>query len=439
MTKKKITLDFGHYENYNKGVCYYEGNNNFHFGMVLKQALEATGNYTVNLTRKTIKENPSLAQRGQMAKGSDLFLSLHSDASPNSNTRGVTVLDDVNPKYANKDLATKLGKGIAKALGTNFREVVYRQLNPDVWGKNPKYGASNYYGVLRNAYANHNMLIEHGFHTNAQDCNAFKTRHKEVAQVYVDVLNEFYGFSKSSTTYTRKQFIAMIHDDVLASCKQSGLLPSFVFAQAILESDNGNSELARNANNIFGIKASAPWSHAKYAKKSAEYVNGKMVQHVSEFRKYGSWKDSIYDHGRFFTSTETRKKLYKNVYTAKDWKTAVNALTGTYATDPNYAKKLTQTINSEGLDKYDKPRPTHNNNPYYGVFVLNEADIPSAQEIVKNVRGAVLFDWMKTPVEMFDEVVQVGSGKTREEYTHLAGENRVRTMEEVKKWIENHK
>lgn len=74
--------------------------------------------------------------------------------------------------------------------------------------------------------------------------------------------------------------------------------------------------------------------------------------------------------------------------------------------------------------------------PKYGIFTLNEADYPAVEEIIAKVPGAVKFDWHVTPTEMFEEVVQVGGKKVRENYIHRAGKDREETMEKVRKWIE---
>lgn len=52
-----------------------------------------------------------------------------------------------------------------------------------------------------------------------------------------------------------EEFIEKIKDDAISGWNTHEILPSLTIAQAILESDSGNSELAVNANAIFGIKA----------------------------------------------------------------------------------------------------------------------------------------------------------------------------------------
>ena len=61
----KIILDAGHGygPQHNRGaICYNEGDNNYIYSLVLKQELEKYKDVIVDLTRKDIKDNPSLSQ-----------------------------------------------------------------------------------------------------------------------------------------------------------------------------------------------------------------------------------------------------------------------------------------------------------------------------------------------------------------------------------------
>lgn len=87
-----------------------------------------------------------------------------------------------------------------------------------------------------------------------------------------------------------------------ADQKASGVLASVSLAQFILESGYGKSELAQNANNVFGMKKSLSgntWSGSSwdgksiYTKKTQEEENGKMITITADFRKYGCVEDSI--------------------------------------------------------------------------------------------------------------------------------------------------
>ena len=81
-----------------------------------------------------------------------------------------------------------------------------------------------------------------------------------------------------------------------ADQKKSGILASVSLAQFILESGYGKSELAQNANNVFGMKCSLSgntWSgtswdgKSKYTKKTQEqHADGSYETITADFRKY---------------------------------------------------------------------------------------------------------------------------------------------------------
>lgn len=134
------------------------------------------------------------------------------------------------------------------------------------------------------------------------------------------------------------------------------LLPSVTIAQAILESNWGKSELTIEANNLFGIKSSKDWSGEVYKKQTKEQKpTGEVYTITADFRKYGSYLESIKDHDNFFVSTPWRVQNYKKVLEAKNYKTQALALRECgYATDLNYGTKLIQLIERLGLQQYDK-------------------------------------------------------------------------------------
>ena len=131
------------------------------------------------------------------------------------------------------------------------------------------------------------------------------------------------------------------------------VLPSVTAAQFMLESASGASALAMASNNLFGIKASAPWTGDTHTIVSNEEINGVMKPKESIFRKYATWQDSVQDHSDFFVSTETRKKVYAGIIGETDYKKACNAMTGSYATDSSYGKKLIAIIEANGLSAWD--------------------------------------------------------------------------------------
>lgn len=153
---------------------------------------------------------------------------------------------------------------------------------------------------------------------------------------------------------TTNDFISQVADALKG--QKLNILPSVTIAQAILESNWGKSELAAQANNLFGIKASKDWTGGVYTKTTKEQKpNGNIYTINAHFRKYASWQESIKDHDNFFVSTPWRVQNYKKVLDAKNYKDQAQALRECgYATDLNYGNKLIQLIERLGLQQYDK-------------------------------------------------------------------------------------
>jgi flagellum-specific peptidoglycan hydrolase FlgJ len=139
----------------------------------------------------------------------------------------------------------------------------------------------------------------------------------------------------------KQAFLLSIAPAAQEDMQQSGILASVSIAQAILESAWGNSA---PGNNLFGIKGSGQ------QQPTSEFINGQWVRVIDGFRVYDSWLDSIRDHSRFLLENHR----YAAVIGERDYRKACEALQRAgYATDPNYASKLINIIETNSLAKYD--------------------------------------------------------------------------------------
>ncbi len=119
---------------------------------------------------------------------------------------------------------------------------------------------------------------------------------------------------------------------------------SITLAQGILESANGNSELARKANNHFGIKCKSEWTGGKY------YYDDDAENEC--FRLYPSDTDSYHDHSIFLTTRDYYKSLFQlNIMDYKSW--AYGLKQAGYATEPRYAEMLIKIIEENKLNRFD--------------------------------------------------------------------------------------
>lgn len=135
-------------------------------------------------------------------------------------------------------------------------------------------------------------------------------------------------------------------------CKSYGIYPSVMMAQAILESQWGMSDLAVQANNIFGVKASAGWHGATLSMMTTEEYGGQKVRVMALWKKFGSVSDSVSDYCNF---CHGRSYIEAGLLTATNYYEQVTALkNGGYATDSQYVDLVCTIIEEYNLDQYDK-------------------------------------------------------------------------------------
>lgn len=144
-----------------------------------------------------------------------------------------------------------------------------------------------------------------------------------------------------------QQYINQYKDLAIEQMKKYKVPASITLAQGLFESRAGMSDMARNANNHFGIKCHNSWK-------------GATVRHNDDaanecFRSYDNVYESFEDHSRFL-ATGTRYKSLFDLKTTdyKGW--AYGLKKAGYATNPKYADKLIEIIQLYKLYDYDKAK-----------------------------------------------------------------------------------
>jgi len=153
-------------------------------------------------------------------------------------------------------------------------------------------------------------------------------------------------------TPSERDFILSLASAARESQRATGVPTSVTLAQAILESDWGRSRLAREANNLFGIKATTrPGTAGVYDVMAWEVMGGRSLVSPESFKAYRTLADSIVDHGRWFH----QQPRYAGALAVRDnpraFARAINA--AGYATDPDYAFKLIALMDRFDLYAYD--------------------------------------------------------------------------------------
>lgn len=196
----KICLDAGHGAGYNPSPAepaYREGDQMFAFQRWLQRALEARG-VTVVTTRQRVEDDPDLLQRGRMAAGCDLLLSLHSNAAGNVVNESVDYVAVFYPVSGrHQALAQALAETIGAVMGT-------RQLPQSLVRWNSARTA-DYYGIIRYSVAAGTpaLLLEHSFHTHPEMTRwlLVEDNLRRLAEAEAAVIAEYFGLEEAEMRY----------------------------------------------------------------------------------------------------------------------------------------------------------------------------------------------------------------------------------------------
>jgi flagellum-specific peptidoglycan hydrolase FlgJ len=144
--------------------------------------------------------------------------------------------------------------------------------------------------------------------------------------------------------YTAITYIERFKTIAIREMNSSGIPASITLAQGILESGNGNSDLALEGNNHFGIKCTPEWKGKTMLKDDDKKDDC--------FRVYKTPEESFKDHTEFLKRKRYAPlfELDKNDY--KGWATGLKA--AGYATNPRYAELLISLIERYNLNQFDR-------------------------------------------------------------------------------------
>lgn len=153
----------------------------------------------------------------------------------------------------------------------------------------------------------------------------------------------------------REDFIEMVEPIAIDVYEKYGIYPSVTISRAAIESNWGKSELSKEYFNLFGIKADKSWDGRTVNMNTKEGYND---TENAAFRRYRSYKESIYDYGKFLSENKRYEKA--GLFKAKNGKAQAQVLEDAgYATKENskgelvYADVLINLMNKYNLDKID--------------------------------------------------------------------------------------
>lgn len=195
----------------------------------------------------------------------------------------------------------------------------------------------------------------------------------------------------SSIKNPAESYIERFKNIAISEMNSSGIPASITLAQGILESGNGNSRLAKEANNHFGIKCSTEWK--------GETILQDDDNKDDCFRVYKSAEESFKDHTEFL-----KRKRYALLFELdkNDYRGWANGLkTAGYATNPRYAELLISLIERYELNRFDRIENKKDK-------TIREDKV--MKEIAINIPTEKKQETIKSPVVM--KIYEVRSGDT---------------------------
>lgn len=155
----------------------------------------------------------------------------------------------------------------------------------------------------------------------------------------------------------RQDFVERMLPHAQEAAAKLGVQPEVLVAQAALESGWGRRSIrhadGREAYNLFGIKAKGGWSGDKAIVSTLEYEGGVAVRKREPFRAYNSYRESFMDYADFIASNPRYARALESASNPRQYYRELQK--AGYATDPQYANKLTTMLASMSLPQESKP------------------------------------------------------------------------------------
>ena len=151
-----------------------------------------------------------------------------------------------------------------------------------------------------------------------------------------------------ATSETQANFISDLWPAAQEAGQQLGVDPRNLIAQAALETNWGtkvpHDPSGRSSNNLFGMKTGSQWTGASVAAGTQEYQNGAAVSTTGHFRAYSSRAQSFQDYVALLRNSPRYAAALNTGSNVHAFATALQQ--GGYATDPDYASKVSSIAGS---------------------------------------------------------------------------------------------
>jgi flagellar protein FlgJ len=239
--------------------------------------------------------------------------------------------------------------------GMGLADVIYRQLNQE-YGDPSKRGEVQWQPI-----DDRRKNFSHAIDFNQiEKKNTQLQREQSQAAINIDtsfvnsrVSKEIVAEEKQQQFDSPEDFIEKLYPAAEKIAKEMGVSPKAIISQAALETGWGKFMISsaadengvkENSFNFFGIKADSRWSGDKVTVTTHEYRDGKRVTEKADFRSYPNIEAGLKDYSKFLQASRYEKAMAAGTDVEKY---ATELQQAGYATDPNYAKKITRIANSD--------------------------------------------------------------------------------------------
>jgi peptidoglycan hydrolase FlgJ len=175
------------------------------------------------------------------------------------------------------------------------------------------------------------------------------------------------AISSPASSETQASFISGLWPAAQEAGQQLGVDPRNLIAQAALETNWGTKvprdSSGRSSNNLFGMKTGSQWTGASVAARTQEYLphassdrapsegtpsrdgqNDAAITTTAQFRAYGSPAQSFQDYVALLRNSPRYAAALNTGSNVHAFATALQR--GGYATDPDYASKVSSIARS---------------------------------------------------------------------------------------------
>jgi flagellum-specific peptidoglycan hydrolase FlgJ len=142
---------------------------------------------------------------------------------------------------------------------------------------------------------------------------------------------------------TQREFLQRAQDEAI---KANHPFPRMAAAEAALESNYGHSELAREGNNLFGMKQHAHKVYGTMTLPTREFLQGQWKSVSAGWVNYPDWRACFADRLATLERLSNALPHYAAALQAPDAQTYITEVSKTWSTDPDRAKKC-QSIYDE--------------------------------------------------------------------------------------------